>query len=325
MTLLIVLTLPSDLYATKRKPAGNSENQLFEFHSGFWINLHHFVYYQALLRNPSNGKLPPNLSDTAAMDILTAAQRKTWLSAIDYYKNNMINKDLLLDANMVNIKNILEEDENKDKLSDTRLPQELATVLNNLSDSYRTFFWKKQNENNQLWISQVQPLINKYKDTLISELGNIYLTPWPKEVIRVDITNYASWSGAYTSIGPNRITISSVDPNNQGVAALEIIFHEASHLLIDKIADDLFKICRQDNKILPRRDLWHAILFYTTGEIIKKHIKSYTPYAYQNGLWSRAWPMYIQYLETDWQPYLKGTQQYDTVLLKLVRDVELSK
>ena len=39
-----------------------------------------------------------------------------------------------------------------------------------------------------------------------------------------------------------------------------------------------------------RRDLWHEVLFYTSGELVAKRIPGYVPYAEKNGLWARAWP-----------------------------------
>ena len=55
---------------------------------------------------------------------------------------------------------------------------------------------------------------------------------WPKDPIRVDVSEYANWAGAYTyTYGWSRVheIVSSADPADQGDAALEILFHEATH------------------------------------------------------------------------------------------------
>jgi len=39
----------------------------------------------------------------------------------------------------------------------------------------------------------------------------------------------ANNTGAYTTLDPLRVTIASTDARNQGSAALEVLFHEASH------------------------------------------------------------------------------------------------
>jgi hypothetical protein len=73
------------------------------------------------------------------------------------------------------------------------------------------------------------------------------------------------------------------------------------------------------------RDLWHALLFYTTGEIVKRTLKNngmgdYIPYAYRYGLYERAtgWKNYQRALELHWQPYLNGKMDADAALACLV-------
>lgn len=299
-----------------------SRPPLFEFHSGFWINLHHFLYSQALLKKGA-GSGRPVYGDSIRQNNLSRAERQQWQAAIDYYTQNLAGKDLLFDSSMVVTKDILEENENKPALAGTKLPGGLETILNQVAPSYRALFWPQQDRTNQLWITAAQSLVQEYGDTLAGELSGLYLTPWPRAAIRVDVTNYASWSGAYTTLYPSRITLSSVDSANQQLAALEVVFHEASHILIDSIAARIDEICRQDNRSLPNRALWHAVLFYTTGEVVRRHFPGYVPYAYKNGLWKRAWPMYIGPLEMDWMPYLAGTTSFETAIELLVRQVEV--
>lgn len=38
-------------------------------------------------------------------------------------------------------------------------------------------------------------------------------------------------------------------------------------------------------KLPPRKTLWHAVLFYLTGEIVRQHIPGYKPYALRRGSW----------------------------------------
>jgi hypothetical protein len=296
---------------------------LFSIHSGIWINLHHFLYYQGLLKAHSGGRSSRNTDpkDTAQLDNLNPTERERWQKAIDYYAKNLVGKDLLFDTIMVNAKNYLEDQEGQPQLTGAALPAEWRNILNELKTSYLQHFWAKQNAINQRWIQQTKPLLQKYSAALASELAKYYLSPWPKDSIRLDVTNYASWSAAYTSLYPNRITISSADSANQGPAALEVVFHEASHIIIDSLSNQIDTIAKRDHRVLPNTALWHALLFYTTGAIVKRTLGAYTPYAYQNGLWKRAWPMYIDALEKDWQPYLDDHASLETALTSLIRDV----
>jgi hypothetical protein len=299
----------------------NLKPPLFEFHSGFWINLHHYLYSQALLKKGS-GSRRLIYGDSIRLNNLSNAERQQWQTAIDYYSQNLADKDLLFDSSMVVTKDILEDNENRLTLTGTKLPTELESILNRVAPSYRVLIWPQQDRANQLWITAAQSLVQKYGDTMARELAGLYLTPWPRTAIRVDVTNYASWSGAYTTLNPNRIVLSSVDSANQQQAALEVVFHEASHILIDSVATRIDDICRQDNRSLPNKALWHAVLFYTTGEVVRRHLPGYVPYAYKNGLWKRAWPMYIGALEADWMPYVAGTISYEPAIELLVRQVE---
>lgn len=145
--------------------------------------------------------------------------------------------------------------------------------------------------------------------------------PWSADPIRVDITSYASWAGAYTTTAPTRITIPSNDEGNQGTAALETIFHEASHGISEKLTQAISAECQRQNVLLPRRDLWHAVIFYTTGEYVRRLVPTYVPYAAQSGLWERAWPAYLAPLERDWKPYLDGSISFESAVTALVKDV----
>ena len=74
---------------------------VFEMHSGFWVNLHHFLYLQArLLKGNSSStetgrgaaqpdELPVSLIDFAAADI------RAWQDAVTFYSRDLAGRDLL--------------------------------------------------------------------------------------------------------------------------------------------------------------------------------------------------------------------------------------
>ena len=241
-----VLLLPAAL-------AQNAPN--FEFHSGFWLNLHHYLYEQA---SPGGAVA----SDTAE-----------WRRAVDYYRREMVNRDML-SREMEAINNSLADRETAASLRDSGLPSELIAILEAAAPEYR-----------QRW--------------------------WPVH----DATN---WAGAYTTLEPTHITISSTVRANAGQAALEILFHEASHSLISGVFDALSREAREQGKLLRQRDLWHALLFYTAGELTSRHLPGYTPYAIANGLYDRAWPGALPVFNQDWKPYLDGTIDRATAIRRIV-------
>ncbi|MDD5541591.1 MAG: hypothetical protein PHX83_00275 [Acidobacteriia bacterium] len=297
--------------------------RLFEFHSGFWINLHHFLYQQALeRRDKSNKDSGVSVSKEDDQTIaLTPDESRLWSEAIDYYTAHMINRDLLRDEEMTVINNALSGAGNNATLASSGLNPDLKTALENASKAYRAHWWPKHDLANRTWVAAVIPLIERYGEGISEKLSAVYHTPWPKTAIPTDVTVYATFAGAYTSLGPTHITLSSASAGNQGEAALEVVFHEASHSFVRPVFEALSQEARTQNKILPRRDLWHAVLFYTTGEVVRQRLKAYVPYAEKNGLWTRAWPMYYELLKKDWQPYLDGSTTMEAAVRNLIRDV----
>jgi hypothetical protein len=68
---------------------------VFEFHSGFWVNLHHFLYYQARAKDAAKN-IPVNTTrnDGPALRVgsnarttLTPSEQKGWDAALTYYSS----------------------------------------------------------------------------------------------------------------------------------------------------------------------------------------------------------------------------------------------
>lgn len=327
LSLLLAFTLacPLSLFA-QAEPAG-SPLPVFEFHSGFWLNLHHTLYYQARLeRNPGAAPVFPATS-------LSAAEQKAWDSAVGYYSQAYAGKDLLVALDLVLIKNQLGDFETcedlagfKRKTCDAGLPKRLTEVLNAAAPVYRAHLWQEHDRANRRWISKVAPLVRRSGVDLSHRLAEIYQTDWPHDRIRVDVSAYANSAGAYTTVDPLRVTVASLDARNQGPEALEILFHEASHGISDNVQGAILRECRQRDKPVPR-DLWHALLFYTTGEVIRPAVftseqggpkAGYVPYAVREGLYKRGWENYLRVLTDYWQPYLDGKQTFDDAVAHMV-------
>lgn len=221
-----------------------------------------------------------------------------WQNAVKYYRGEVIKLDLMADE-AAQTNNRLSNLEDKSSLQDSGLPPGLIAVLESAAPYYREHWWPRHNRANRAWIAAVAPLVTKYGESLKKELATAYQTNWPATAIRVDVTEYANWAGAYATLRPTYITISSVNTGNQGDAALEIVFHEASHAIAGKIRTALTDEAKAQNKLFRRREFWHAVLFYTTGEIVRHHLDGYTPYALKNGLYDRAWAGTPEVLEAD--------------------------
>ena len=304
----------------------------FDFRSNFWLNLHHFLYQQARLRqNTSAATGSVSLAglargiQPAATDALPPEQQKAWREALDYYAANFANRDLLFNGDMLNIKNRLVEWEKQPDVSQSGLRAELIAALSKAAPIYRAQWWPEHDRANRAWIVAIAPRIARMGDELGVRLAAAYQSHWPAAPIGVDVTYYANWAGAYTSDDPLHVTLGSSDPRNQGDGAFEILYHEASHGLTRHVADAIARECRSRDKPIPR-DLWHAVLFYTTGEMVKRALAAqsgstttdYVPYAYRYGLFERSWPQFRPLLERHWQQYLDGKLPFDNAISRIV-------
>jgi hypothetical protein len=279
----------------------------FDFHNGFWTNLHHFLLAQSGEATES-GSLP-------------AAERAAWEEAVHFYQVRFAGKDRL-GREMEAIKNSIEDNDSDATLAGAGLDVELRTAIEKAAPVYRARWWQEHSGINARWIAAETPLVEKYGQTIMSRLAAAYGTAWPESPIRVDVAWYGGTVTAYTTLYPTRTVIPSSDPRNDGIAGLEILFHEASHGLIAKLQKTISDDARKEGKLLPRRDLWHALLFYTSGEIVAeavaKDAPGYVPYATAQGLWDRSWPGYPKIFEREWRPWMKGERGFEESVQRVV-------
>jgi hypothetical protein len=323
---------------------------VFEFHSGFWVNLHHFLYHEARARlaakeaHETGGKSSgPSLKQTPGSTVsLSSSDQKTWDDAIAYYIANYAGKDLLINIDLMLLKNQIEDFEDCDELTgrkkprcDAGLPDRIGPILDAAAPIYRAHWWIDQDRANRRWVARVAPLVREQGVGLSERLADIYQTHWPKDKIRVDVCAFANSAGAYTTLDPLRVTIASTDSRNQGPEALEVLFHEASHGIASPVEAAISRECKQRDKPIPR-DLWHALIFYTTGEVLRPVFKdsnadkggvdastqpqkpNLVPYALEDILSQRGWEQYHLILVLFWQPYLDGKVSFEDAIAHLV-------
>jgi hypothetical protein len=324
--------VPTPMQGTNKAQKAGEQVELgnypvFEFHSGFWINLHHALYEQARVREQRPTARPEKASVSSGEQKKTGgetsggspvAEQKAWSEAVEYYAAALARRDLVFDGEMVDIKNRLAELETCADLSGKSeyrcaagLQPELIAALERGAPWYRAQWWNKHDQNNRAWIAATEPLAREFGAKLAEQLANVYHAEWPGGIIRVDVCQYAGLTGGYTSLDPLHITISARDERNQGTAGLEELFYEASHGLAGGVRDALVREYRLREKPIPR-DLWNAILFYTTREFVKRSSvgkegsaeRKQSEPAERFGLASRGWQNFQGVLERHWKPYL---------------------
>lgn len=318
-----------------RPAARTSEFPTFEFRSSFWVNLHHFLYQQARLgRTPetdADEDLPDQGGSPAAAErawfVPPGASLAAWNLALEKYRAGPARRDLRLAFELVAVKNRLAELDGCGDLSGRErrectsgLRPELIEALEAAAPIYHAGRWAEDDRRNREWIAAVEPLAERFSRALGARLARVYQAGWPNQPIRVDVVVYAGRGGSYATLEPVHLVIASTDERNQQAAALEVLFHEASHALAGGVADGIARRCRALNKPIPR-DLWHALIYYTTGDAVRRAIagsETYLPYGHRYGLYARGWRRYLSLLEDYWQPYLDGRTTLDRALSRLV-------
>ncbi|PYU08641.1 MAG: hypothetical protein DMG34_01355, partial [Acidobacteria bacterium] len=73
---------------------------VYEFHSGFWLNLHHTLYRIARSPRSSNSTANPGAVN-AGIANLSPAEQRAWSAAIAFYSKTYADKDLTVSLEMI--------------------------------------------------------------------------------------------------------------------------------------------------------------------------------------------------------------------------------
>jgi hypothetical protein len=266
---------------------------------------------------------------------MTAEQRKAWNNAVSIYAADWSSRDLESNGDMALINDRLAELEPCADLSGKSAPgcaaglrPDMTAALDEAAPIYRARWWTEQDHENRAWIVSLAPQVRRMGGSLAQQLAQIYDRGWPKQPIRVDVVWYAGPLGSYATLEPAHVTLGSHDGRNQGTAAFEVLFDEASHTIAGGVREAIAQECRQRAQPIPR-DLWKALLYYTADELIRRasareagiglpSASHDTPSANHSGLSEYGWSSYEGILELYWQPYLDSQVDFDTAIARLV-------
>jgi hypothetical protein len=190
--------------------------------------------------------------------------------------------------------------------------------------AYTACRWTAQDAANRRWIDDLKPALAVDEDRVASRLEQLYRKKWKSLPILVDVVETVNWSGANTAwsdAGQGDVLISN---SPLGAAGFETLFHEASHILMDR-GDPVRKALEQAAKAADFRlpnDLWHVVLFYTTGEAVRPILDQRGPPPYSPMLYEifgrGGWTEYRRALESGWRPYVDGKQSLDEAAAGLI-------
>jgi hypothetical protein len=294
----------------------------FTVYSAFWPNLHHLLWAEAWARRPpSEEKAAGTLLEPLTAD-LTGEERRAWDAAVSYYDEEIADLHPLFEMRSIRKAMIAAGTD----LPATGLDRAHREVLAAAAPVYRKYWWPAHDAANRAWLVDPMSKVTSLTPVVPERLARLYGMPWFTSPVRVDVVRVANREGAFTSIdpAPAHITMSSSAPFNQGWMAAEILFHESSHALARPLMDAFAAELRTQRKV--SRHLWHAALFYLTGEVVRHALAergiAYEPYQYKTGLFERAWPELRAPIETHWKPYVNGEVPREVAIRNVVRAVE---
>jgi hypothetical protein len=285
-----------------RRAALVAASRTFLFYSDPVFNLHDFLVWNTFSREP----VEPAADCLAG---LPAEQRASFARAREHYKvfasptgNRLL---LALRYRLAGFGDF--------RLADAAAVEAALAVLPPAAPAYKKCWWPAHDARNRRWVTALQPLLAAHEEALTGRLRELYGRELARP-IPIDVVSYASFSGANSATDPDHLLISSVEPANAGNAALEVVFHEASHTVFGPGLDgrlwtELDAAAKASGEPLPP-DFWHVMLFYTTGGAVKARLAergvAYEQYLYTQRLFERSWPAYQPSLERLWQPYVDG-------------------
>lgn len=293
-----------------------ARTERFVFRSDFRTNLHDFLYFVSR-RDTSQGRL--TVARCEGRVTPEAAER--WLRAVQVYVDS-VSQTGQFESPMIQIRYAM----SGLPVRGMEMPSWVDPTLREAESVYRTCVWPRHAARNRVWSDEIAALIRPVETRMVAALEQQYGVSWEPNPIQVDVVSYVSRQGANSVFGPSHILV-GLQGNLSGYSAVEIVFHEASHLLIGPRRGPIATAvnaaaAEMDVRLHP--DLWHVILFYTTGMTTRQVLRDalgvdYEPYLYATGLFDRAWAALRPAVEVHWTPYVEGRASYADAARALVR------
>lgn len=301
-------------------------SKYFVFQSSIPLNAHLFLYNKAI-----GCKFGKTHNDSLAFYALkdkwnnfSDTDKSVLNGMLRYYKDSLLTKDLLFDSLMRNVEDYLSvENPGKPKFK-IGWQVSAADVVRSFQPYFTKFYWPAIDSVNKAWLAANKTTITSMELSVVPELERIYKTKLPETKVRIDLTCYATWAGAFSYNDTYcHVIFSSQHKSNQGGLAAEVVFHETSHFLVDKLMEQIAVAAKAKN-VKKELGLWHNMIFYTTGAVLEKEYKL---------KWQKFEPYYVQMKFQDkfpefknsvdacrlyWDPYIKGELGFDAAVNGLV-------
>lgn len=305
LIIILLFTAAGYSYSNQNNNDIAASTKYFDFRSNYWLNLYHYLYQSARV---SGGKSVESKLQKEFWEKLSENEKKDYQNYLEYFKTEIIDKDLRMDPLLFNLKRNIINFNREDKIAINSISDTLVAVLNNFRNLFDKYLWEEINLQNIETINSNLELIKKHEEIIVKDLENYTGSTWQKENVRVDVSYFSKENRgrntAYTTVNPEvHIVISSLMNNPPG-NWFELIFHEASHHLIlgsEGFISKQIEEAGKETNIKPPGELWHAILFYISGRVVQNILAeeniSYEIYMKRNKVFADFYPFLEKYIE----------------------------
>jgi hypothetical protein len=284
----------------------------YRLQSNPWVNLHQRLLYEARF---------PDAPPTG----LTGEDLARWKNAVEAYRAFLGKRHPIFDHELIALNAALSATRGAELPPST--PKAASAVLAAAMPLYRAGPWEEEDRANRFWIAVAEPLLVSAGEELAEAHAKAYGVAFPKRIL-VDVASCGWEFGAYT-VGEGEsahAVIASTNPGTQGFAALESLLHEASHAIVGAtsgaIGSDLARATAELGR-KPMANLWHAILFYTSGELTRRTlarrgVPDYRPFI--TNMYQGPFRGFRPALETHWQAYLDGKATREAAVRQILAE-----
>lgn len=312
---------PVDLEQMAKDAEPVTSTPFFTFYSRMPLNLHD------RLMEVSEGYAE---ASDACMTEQPKRDQEAWQEAVAYYTRRLANHRSSFTDIKLGIRYYLIGMGDIDADLRHAVPDTLIRMLQGAVPAYEACWWAAQDRANRGWIAEVMPKLEAHGETIQRRIEHFHQKEWPSQRIPVDAVNYVSRGGANTVRGGDHIQISVSNDGYQDYAALEMLYHEASHTIVGRRSGgsiQAINAAAQAQQIRMPGIFWHVVLFYTSGEATRQVLSEvgipYEQYMFKHGPMSRGvWTQWRPALEAEWQPYLEGRVDLETAAHNLVAAIK---
>lgn len=307
----LLLSVPNAALGGSEERVAVATTPHFAFYSDFATNLNDALIAAGVARKRGEPELFHSGAEEACFGEMPPSVRSAWDRAVDWYAeivspaDSFARQQYLLRMDLAGYDDQIADDAARRYVDIGRAFRAAA------SPAYEACRWAAQDVENRRWIEELKPRLAAHEEVIAERLQELYRKRWDGP-IHVDLVQTVSWSGGnsvFPPAGGHLLISPSAYP---GPAALEIVFHEASHGLAlrgDPLMQALAEAAATAG-IASTGDLWHVALFHTTGEVVRRALATageptYTPMLaeiFERGDWLRYRPA----VESALPAYLDG-------------------